>query len=97
MVHGGLFVVFTRCTTAAGFIVLVRHHHSGFPHPTVRNVVHPRVGRNGFCECGCKPFPPDYHENLPPPPPPPAPQAVIDEEDIDEDVPFEEYIPANQR
>ena len=95
--HGGLFVVFTRCTTAAGFIVLVQPNHSGFPHPTVRNVVHPRVARNRHCECGCKPLPLDQHGNPPPPPPPPAPQAVVGEDDIDEDVPFEEYIPTTHR
>jgi hypothetical protein len=93
--HGGLFVAVTRCTTAAGFSILVRMHTSDFPHPTVRNVVHPRVSGDSDCLCGCKPFLPD--PNGPPPPPPPGPQATVDEEDIDEDVPFGDYIPTNNR
>jgi hypothetical protein len=48
--HGGLFVAFTRCTTAEGFSVFVRSP-SDYPRPTARNVVHPRVspGLGFYC------------------------------------------------
>jgi hypothetical protein len=98
--HGGLFVAFTRCTTAEGFSVFVKSP-SDYPRPTVRNVVHPRVstdtGLGFYCACGCNPFPPGYPGPPPPPPPPPPAGDVVDEEDVDEDVPFNDYVRPTKR
>jgi PIF1-like helicase len=94
--HGGLFVAFTRCTTEAGFTIFA-HVRPGMDRAVVRNVVHPRVSRKRFdCLCRCQPLPFGY-EWPDPPPPPPAPQDVVDEDAVDEDIPFNEYERTNRR